>query len=184
MHQSSLIIAISVIFSNMLIKKSVIFYIKLYHMKIYWSEECFWLSITSYNFWAANVPVFLLNYIHSFYSQLSVTILSNSWEISPIPFQHGVFQYHVLVPIIFLLFSTHCSNWQNLSIIPMITLFNCQYLTLSWFIKWLESGNEQPGWFTAQVDKYVFEWLLQGNLWLGFEEIDWSGSPTVGRLAP
>jgi len=45
----------------------------------------------------------------------------------------------------------------------------------------LESGNEKPGWFTAKVDKYVFEWLLQGNLWLGF---DWSGSPAVGRLAP
>ena len=22
------------------------------------------------------------------------------------------------------------------------------------YIKWLESGNEQPGWYRAQVDKY------------------------------
>ena len=52
---------------------------------------------------AVKVPAFLLNYIHSFYSQLSVTVLRNSWETSPIPFQCGVFQGDTLSPMIFLL---------------------------------------------------------------------------------
>ena len=52
---------------------------------------------------AVKVPAFLLNYTHSFYSKLSVIVLSNSWETSPIPFQRGVFQGDTLSPMIFLL---------------------------------------------------------------------------------
>ena len=41
---------------------------------------------------AVKVPAFLLNYIHSFYSQLSVIVLSNSWETSPTPFSVECFR--------------------------------------------------------------------------------------------
>ena len=52
---------------------------------------------------AVKVHFVFLHCIQSFYSQLSVTSMSKSWETAPIPFQHGVFQRDTLSPIIFLL---------------------------------------------------------------------------------
>ena len=52
---------------------------------------------------AVKVPSVFLHYIQSFYSQLSVTIISKSWETAPIPFRRGVFQGDTLSPIVFLL---------------------------------------------------------------------------------
>ena len=52
---------------------------------------------------AVKVPTFFLDYMFSFYSQLSVTVMCDYWKTASISFQRGVFQGDTLSPIIFLL---------------------------------------------------------------------------------
>ena len=110
------------------------------------------------------VPSFFFDYIQSFYSQLSVSIVSDHWETALIPFQRGVFQGDTLSPMVFLLvFNPLLQLAESLNrpcgYAFQLPVPNCDSLppTGSFvYVKWSESGDEQPGWYRARIDKYLF----------------------------
>ncbi|XP_065896220.1 uncharacterized protein [Dysidea avara] len=113
---------------------------------------------------AVKVPSSFFNYVFSFYSQLSVTITSDHWETAMIPFQRGVFQGDTLSPMIFLLVFNPLLQLADSLNNPCGYTFqlpvpNCDSLPPVGsfvYIKWSESGDEEPGWYKAHIDKYLF----------------------------
>ena len=82
-----------------------------------WTKSLWWLHLltskyvrfclTPSYFWHAESSFIFLDYNFSFYSQLSVTIMSDHWKTALIPFQWGVFQGDTLSPHdILLVFNT------------------------------------------------------------------------------
>jgi len=140
---------------------------------------------------SVQVPSCYIGYIKSVYSHLSAIIKCHQWTTPPIPIRRGVFQGDTMSPIIFILtfnpllklaedlnkghgffFQLSIPNSSNL---PPVGAYV--------YIKWLEPGDELPGWYKAQVHEYnldgsckvvydesssnvTFETLL-------FEEVEW-----------
>ena len=114
---------------------------------------------------AVRVPSSYLQYIQSFYSHLSVTIMSKSWETDPIPFRRGVFQGDTLSPIVFLLvFNPILQLAESLNqsygykfLLPVEGTDTFPPVQTFIYVKWTESGDELPGWYKAQVEQYYLD---------------------------
>ena len=108
------------------------------------------------------VPSTLLFYVKSFYLMLFVTVPTKHWMTLPIPFLQGVFQGDTVSPIMFLLAFNPLLQLvadfnQGYGYAIELPLQNSEYLPpvdSTVYVKWLEQGDESPGWYQAIVSEY------------------------------
>ena len=109
------------------------------------------------------VPAPYVSYIKSVYSHFSATIQCHQWTTPPISIRRGVLQGDTMSPIIFILtfnpllklaeelYKGHGFLFQlsipNSSDLPPVGAYI--------YIKWLEPGDELPGWYKALVSELV-----------------------------
>jgi len=108
------------------------------------------------------VPSSVLNYVESFYSKLFVTVTTKYWKTSPIPFRRGVFQGDTMSPIMFLLsfnpllqIAAKLNNSHGYVIqLPLKDSEDLPPVDSTLYVKWVEQGDEPPGWYRATVSQY------------------------------
>jgi len=102
---------------------------------------------------AVKVPFEIQNYIESFYSQLYITVVTKN---------HGVFHGDTMSPIVFLLsfnpllkLAAYLNQGHGYTIeLPLQNSEDLPPLDSSIYVKWVEEGDEPPGWYHARVSEY------------------------------
>jgi len=92
--------------------------------------------------------------------------MNKSWETPPIPFHRGVFRGDILSPIIFLLtfnpllkLAAELNQGHGYTFeIPLQDSEELPPLNSSVYVKWMEEGEEPPGWYRARVAEYYADY--------------------------
>ena len=111
---------------------------------------------------AVKIPSAVLNYVSSFYSKLFVIVATKNWVTPPIPFHRGVFQGDTMSPIMFLLafnpllqLAAELNRGHGYVIqLPLQNSEDLPPIDSAIYVKWVEQGNEPPGWYRARVSEY------------------------------